>query len=57
MQGPSEFGVKGDANLKNWDVKDQLNNIVVPTLSIGATHDTMDPEQMKQEGKSWVRIE
>ena len=47
MQGPSEFGVKGDANLKNWDVKDQLNNIVVPTLSIGATHDTMDPEQMK----------
>ena len=43
MQGPSEFGVKGDATLKFWDIKDELNNIGVPTLSIGATHDTMDP--------------
>ena len=25
MQGPSEFGVKGDATLKAWDVKDQLH--------------------------------
>ena len=47
MQGPSEFGIKGDANLKYWDVKADLNKITVPTLSIGATHDTMDPEQMK----------
>ena len=47
MQGPSEFGVKGDATLKYWDIKDELNKIYVPTLSIGATHDTMDPEQMK----------
>ena len=47
MQGPSEFGIKGDATLKNWDVKDELKTLTVPTLSIGATHDTMDPEQMK----------
>jgi proline iminopeptidase len=47
MQGPSEFGVKGDATLKLWDVKAELHKITVPTLSIGATHDTMDPEQMK----------
>ena len=47
MQGPSEFGVKGDATLKYWDVKADLKNITTPTLSIGATHDTMDPKQMK----------
>ena len=47
MQGPSEFGIKGDANLKEWDVKADLHKISVPTLSIGATHDTMDPAQMK----------
>lgn len=47
MQGPSEFGVKGDATLKNWDVKDRLKTITVPTLSIGATYDTMDPKQME----------
>jgi len=52
MQGPSEFGVKGDATLKNWDVKDQLHKISVPTLTIGATHDTMDPEHMK-----WISSE
>jgi len=45
MQGPSEFGVGG--RLANWDVKDQLPNIKTPTLTIGATHDTMDPEHMK----------
>ena len=52
MQGPSEFGVKGDATLKNWDVKDKLNTITVPTLSIGAQYDTMDPKQME-----WVANE
>jgi len=45
MQGPSEFGVAG--RLANWDVKAQLPTIKTPTLSIGATHDTMDPEHMK----------
>lgn len=45
MQGPSEFGVSG--NLEFWDVTKELQNIVVPTLVIAATHDTMDPEHMK----------
>ena len=47
MQGPSEFGVVGDATLKNWDRKEDLKNIRVPTLSIGAQYDTMDPKQME----------
>ncbi|MDC6350900.1 proline iminopeptidase-family hydrolase [Zeaxanthinibacter sp. PT1] len=47
MQGPSEFGVVGDAKLKNWDIKEQLKNISVPTLAIGGAHDTMDPEHME----------
>lgn len=45
MQGPSEFGIAG--RLAKWDVKDRLPSIKAPTLSIGATHDTMDPEHMK----------
>ena len=47
MQGPSEFGVAGDAKLKKWDRKDDLPSIEVPTLVIGAAFDTMDPEHMK----------
>ena len=47
MQGPSEFGVVGDARLKNWDRKDDLSKIKVPTLTMGGTYDTMDPEHMK----------
>jgi proline iminopeptidase len=45
MQGPSEFGIGG--NLINWDVSKQLPQIKTPTLTIGGTHDTMDPEHMK----------
>ncbi len=47
MQGPSEFGLVGDVVLKDWDVSQQLSGITVPTLVIGATQDTMDPEYMK----------
>ena len=47
MQGPSEFGVVGDARLKNWDRKNELPKIKVPTLTIGAQFDTMDPGYMK----------
>ena len=47
MQGPSEFGIKGDATLKNWDRKSDLSKISVPTLVIGATYDTMDPKHME----------
>lgn len=47
MQGPSEFGISG--RLENWDIKDRLKEIVIPTLMIGAKHDTMDPEAMKEQ--------
>jgi proline iminopeptidase len=42
MQGPSEFGITGDASLKDWDVTAQLKTLTVPTLVIGAKHDTME---------------
>ena len=52
MQGPSEFGVVGDAKLKDWDITDQLSKIEVPTLSIGGAYDTMDPKHME-----WIASE
>ena len=45
MQGPSEFGISG--KLEKWDVSAELPKIKVPTLVIGATHDSMDPEYMR----------
>jgi proline iminopeptidase len=45
MQGPSEFGISG--RLENWDRKAALKSISVPTLVIGAKHDTMDPAHME----------
>lgn len=45
MQGPSEFGIGG--RLANWDRKADLPRITVPTLTVGATFDTMDPEHMR----------
>ena len=47
MQGPSEFGSVGHSRLENWDRKNDLSKINVPTLTIGGTYDTMDPEHMK----------
>jgi len=47
MQGPSEFGITGDATLKDWDRTKDLPKINVPTLTIGGTHDTMDPKHME----------
>jgi proline iminopeptidase len=29
MQGPSEFGITGDASLKDWDVTAQLKTLTV----------------------------
>ena len=52
MQGPSEFGVVGDAKLKNWDIKGKLSTISTPTLTIGGTYDTMDPKHME-----WIASE
>ncbi len=45
MQGPSEFGISG--KLENWDRISDLPKIKIPTLVIGATHDTMDPEHLR----------
>ncbi len=45
MQGPSELGASGA--LADWDRTSDLERIEVPTLVIGARHDTMDPEHMK----------
>lgn len=45
MQGPSELGLSG--TLEDWDRSADLRNVDVPTLVIGATHDTMDPEHMR----------
>lgn len=47
MQGPSEFGITGNATLKNWDIKSKLKTLTVPTLTIGAKYDTMDPKHME----------
>ena len=47
MQGPSEFGVVGDALLKDWDRKDDLKKLKIPVLTIGGKYDTMDPKQME----------
>jgi proline iminopeptidase len=44
MQGPSELGVRG--TLAGWDRSLDLGRITVPTLVIGAAHDTMDPAHM-----------
>jgi len=44
MQGPSELGASG--KLLNWDRTADLARITVPTLVIGARHDTMDPDHL-----------
>jgi proline iminopeptidase len=49
MQGPSEFGVAG--RLLNWDIKNRLKELYIPTLMIGAKHDTMDPKAMEEQSK------
>lgn len=45
LQGPSELGVAG--KLLNWDRSADLGKITVPTLTIGARYDTMDPKHME----------
>ena len=48
MQGKSEFVVTG--NLKDWERWDRLHEIKVKALTIGATHDEMDPDDMRENG-------
>ncbi|WP_017498710.1 proline iminopeptidase-family hydrolase [Flavobacterium sp. WG21] len=49
MQGPSEFGISG--RLANWNIKNRLHEITIPTLMIGAKYDTMDPKAMEEQSK------
>jgi proline iminopeptidase len=45
MQGPSEFKTGG--RLLHWDRSKDMGKITVPTLTVGAKYDTMDPNYMK----------
>ncbi len=55
MQGPSELGLSG--RLVDWDRTADLGSITVPTLVIGATHDTMDPAFMEMMAGRFPRGE
>ena len=46
MQGPSELGASG--RLAKWDRTADLGQLTIPTLAIGAAHDTMDPNAMEE---------
>lgn len=46
MQGPSELGAGG--KLVHWDRTADLYKISVPTLVVGARHDTMDPAHLEK---------
>lgn len=52
MQGPSEFKVGG--RLLTWDRKADLPKISVPTLTVGAKYDTMDPAHMEWMSKQVI---
>jgi proline iminopeptidase len=53
MQGPSELGASG--KLAAWDRTAALATIGVPTLVIGARHDTMDPAHMEMMARQMPR--
>ncbi len=53
MQGPSELGASG--KLVDWDRTADLASIAVPTLVMGARHDTMDPAHLEGMAKSVPR--
>jgi proline iminopeptidase len=46
MQGPSEF-VPGGI-LADWSIWGRLGELRVPTLTVGATYDTMNPAEMEE---------
>jgi proline iminopeptidase len=53
MQGRSEPGASG--RLADWNCFDDLKQIAVPTLVIGAKYDTMDPAHMEKMSKELPR--
>lgn len=46
MQGPSELGAGG--KLTHWERLADLPRIEIPTLVVGAQHDTMDPKHLRK---------
>jgi len=55
MQGPSELGASG--KLEKWDRSKDLAKITIPTLVIGAEHDSMDPKHMEWMSKQFPKGE
>jgi proline iminopeptidase len=55
MQGPSELGISAAATLAEWSRFEDLRRIDVPTLVIGAAHDTMDPTHMQEVARRLPR--
>jgi proline iminopeptidase len=55
MQGPSEMGAGG--LLVNWDRSRDLKRLTMPTLFIGAPHDTMDPKHAEWASKQVAKGE
>lgn len=53
MQGPSELGASG--KLLAWDRVSDLGRLPMPTLTIGARHDTMDPAHMENMARAIPR--
>ena len=41
--------VQGGRRIIDWDITARLPEIATPTLMVGATHDTMDPEAMRRQ--------
>jgi L-proline amide hydrolase len=60
MNGPSEFHVVG--SIKDWQAKDRLGEIRVPTLLVSGRHDEATPALQRVlldgiEGSEWVLFE
>ena len=55
MQGPSELGISDSATLAACSHFEDVRRIDVPTLVIGATHDTMDPAHMEEVARRLPR--
>ena len=43
IQGPSEFGIRGDASLVGWSRMEDLDELEIPVLVVSGKDDTMDP--------------
>jgi L-proline amide hydrolase len=60
MNGPSEFHVIGTC--KDWDIRDRLAEIRIPTLVTSGRHDEMTPAQAREivdriPNSEWVLFE